>query len=93
MMKYRYLSREEKIQVNEFRRKSGNNISDIRRKRRITLKKLGKLTGYRLETLDSFELGKKPIRIEDMVKIANALKVNIEKILVQDKNHETKAPE
>lgn len=59
------------------RRTIGFNIHAVRRKRRISLWKMEKMTGVPARMLDQFELGKGEVRLDDLVAIAAVLGVDV----------------
>lgn len=59
----------------------GRNINNIRVRRNFTLKKISRRTGFKVETIDKFELGRTIIHIPDLLKIATALETPIEKLI------------
>jgi transcriptional regulator with XRE-family HTH domain len=59
----------------------GQNIHRHRSKQKLPLKKLAKLSGVPEQLLDPYELGKNEIRLDELLKIACALDVEMEEIL------------
>lgn len=59
----------------------GRNIHQRRRERKLTLRKLAKLTGISEGLLDQYELGKDEIRLDALLKIACALRVPVAELV------------
>ncbi|HTY53875.1 MAG TPA: helix-turn-helix domain-containing protein [Candidatus Binataceae bacterium] len=62
----------------------GRNIHDARIHRKVLLNRLSGMTGVSSELLDRYELGKNEIRLEEILKIACALKVKAHSLLNDD---------
>lgn len=58
------------------RRQCGANIHRARAARRLTLRKLSQLSGVPEWRIDQYELGKGEIKLEDMLRLACALKLD-----------------
>lgn len=54
----------------------GENIKTIRKQQKVTQKKLHELTGLAVITIQEYEAGKYTPRLDSILKIASALKVN-----------------
>ena len=65
----------------EIRKNIGQNIHDIRKKKRMTLKKLSKLSHISVNLLDQYEIGKNQIGPNSMMNIANSLEVSMREFL------------
>ncbi len=59
----------------------GRNIHQRRSERKLTLRKLAKLTGISESLLDQYELGKNEIALHEMLKIACALRVPVVELM------------
>lgn len=59
----------------------GRNIHEHRCERKLTLRKLAKLTGISEGLLDHYELGKNEIALDEMLKIACALRVSVAELI------------
>lgn len=59
----------------------GQNIHRLRAKQKIPLRKFARLTGISERLLDHYELGKNEIGLDDMLKIACALGVEVKQLL------------
>ena len=59
----------------------GRNIHQRRCERRLTLRKLSRLTGINEDLLDQYELGKDEIRLDSLLKIACALRVPMTELM------------
>jgi transcriptional regulator with XRE-family HTH domain len=59
----------------------GQNIHRHRSKQKLPLRKLSRLTGVPELLLDHYELGKKEIRLDEMLKIACALGIEIRELI------------
>lgn len=59
----------------------GENIKRIRKEKGLTQKKLGQLSGINEVQLRQYELGKSNPKIETILKISNALNVNIAELI------------
>lgn len=62
----------------------GQNIHNIRCKKKLTLKKFSRLTGISINLLDQYELGKNHIHLNELVRIASALNTKIEFLMQSD---------
>ena len=67
-----------KRQFREIRKNIGQNIHNIRKKKRMTLKKLSHIS---VNLLDRYEIGKNQIGLNSLMNIANALKVSMREFL------------
>jgi len=67
----------QKKELLQLRKKIGANIHEIRRKKKVTLRRLSRLTNLSMNQLDAFELGKHNIGLYDMIKIASVMDVNV----------------
>ena len=54
----------------------GENIKTIRKRKKVTQKKLHELTGLAVITIQEYEAGKYTPRLDSILKIASALEVN-----------------
>lgn len=70
-----------KREFREIRKNIGQNIHNIRKRKRMTLKKLSKLSHISVNLLDQYEIGKNQIGLNSLMNIANALKVSMKKFL------------
>ena len=68
-------------ELREIRKNIGQNIHDIRKKKRMTLKKLSKLSHIRVNLLDQYEIGKNQIGLNSMMNIANSLEIFMKEFL------------
>jgi len=59
----------------------GKNIHQHRAERKIPLRKLARLSGVSERLLDRYELGKNEIALDELLKIACALDINIVNLL------------
>lgn len=59
----------------------GRNIHQRRCERRLTLRKLSRLTGIPERLLDHYELGKNEIALNEMLKVACALRVSMTELM------------
>ena len=59
----------------------GQNIHRHRSRKKLPLRKLAKLTGVSELLLDHYELGKNEIRLDEMLKIACVLEVEVFSLL------------
>lgn len=59
----------------------GHNIHQRRSERKLTLCKLAKLTGISEGLLDHYELGKNEIALDEMLKIACALRMPVTELM------------
>lgn len=59
----------------------GQNIHRHRSQQKLPLKKLAKLTGISEGLLDHYELGKNEIALDEMLKIACALRVPVTELI------------
>lgn len=59
----------------------GQNIHKRREQRKITLEKLSALSGVEPWRIDHYELGKSNIPLQDLLRIACALKIDIRELL------------
>lgn len=59
----------------------GRNIHQRRSERKLTLRKLAKLTDISEGLLDHYELGKNEIALDEMLKIACALRVPVAELM------------
>ena len=59
----------------------GQNIHAARLQRKMTIRKLSLLSGIPEHRLDQYELGKNEIRLDELLKLACALKSEIKKLL------------
>lgn len=59
----------------------GQNIHRHRSQQRLPLKKLAQLTGISEQLLDHYELGKNEIALDEMLKIACALRVPVTELM------------
>jgi len=59
----------------------GQNIHHHRSQQKLPLRKLARLTSINESRLDQFELGKNEIRMDELLKIACALEVEIGNLL------------
>jgi transcriptional regulator with XRE-family HTH domain len=59
----------------------GQNIRHHRTQQKMPLHKLAKLTGIPTQLLDHYELGKNEIRLDEMLKITCALRIEIQKLI------------
>jgi transcriptional regulator with XRE-family HTH domain len=59
----------------------GQNIHHRRVERKLPLAKLSRLSGVPATSLDHYELGKSDIRLEEMLRIACALEVGVERLM------------
>lgn len=67
-----------KREFREIRKNIGQNIHNIRKRKRMTLKKLSHIS---VNLLDQYEIGKNQIGLNSLMNIANALKVSMKKFL------------
>jgi transcriptional regulator with XRE-family HTH domain len=58
----------------------GHNIHQLRATRKLPLAKLSRLSNIPPESLDHYELGKSEIRLDEMLRIACALDVPLDRI-------------
>ncbi len=75
------LTHAETILLNNTFKIIGQNIHKARMKRKFTLKKLSRLTGFNTETIDHFEMGRTKFGITELMKIAFALEVKPDSLL------------
>lgn len=59
----------------------GQNIHRRRSKQKLPLKKLAKLTGVSELLLDHYELGKNEIGLDELLKIACALGIDVQELM------------
>jgi len=59
----------------------GRNIHTQRSEQKLPLRKLAKLTGVSEQLLDHYELGKNEIRLDELLKIACALELEVEELI------------
>lgn len=59
----------------------GQNIHRHRSRQKLPLKKLARLTGISEPLLDQYELGKNEIQLDEMLKIACALRVPVTELI------------
>ena len=59
----------------------GQNIHRHRRQQKLPLRKLARLTCINESRLDQFELGKNEIRLDELLKIACALEIEVSSLL------------
>lgn len=59
----------------------GQNIHRLRARQKIPLRKFARLTGLSERLLDHYELGKNEIGLDEMLKIACALGVEVKQLL------------
>lgn len=59
----------------------GQNIHAQRSEQKLPLRKLAKLTGVSEQLLDHYELGKNEIGLDELLKIACALELEIEELI------------
>lgn len=59
----------------------GQNIHRHRAKQKMPLKKLARLSGVSERLLDHYELGKNEIRLDELLKIACALEVELRELI------------
>ena len=59
----------------------GRNIHDSRRKRKLVLSKLARLSGICEDLIDRYELGKNEIRLDELLRISCALNVPFARLL------------
>lgn len=69
--------------VRNLRSTIGYNIHRLRAERKLTLSHLSSLTGVSVLLLDHYELGKNEIRLDEMLKIACAMKVRFEELFAK----------
>jgi transcriptional regulator with XRE-family HTH domain len=69
--------------IRKLRSTIGYNIHRLRADRKLTLSHLSSLTGVPVLLLDHYELGKNEIRLDEMLKIACAMKVRFEELLAK----------
>ena len=69
-------------QLRHLRLTIGQNIRTRRTQKRMTLRKLSRLSGISEPLLDHYELGKNEIGVNELFKIACALGVPVEKMMV-----------
>jgi transcriptional regulator with XRE-family HTH domain len=62
----------------------GQNIHALRVHRKITLRKLARLTGVPEHLLDHYELGKNEIGLSDLLKISCVLEVGIDDLIEEN---------
>ena len=62
----------------------GQNIHHYRRRQKIPLPRLAKLTSLPEHLIDHYELGKNEIRLDHLLKIACALNVRLEALLTAE---------
>jgi DNA-binding Xre family transcriptional regulator len=74
-------TKEETERFRALRKTIGENILQQRRKRKLSLYRLSKDVGITPHNLDLFELGKKHMNIEKLVKIASVLGVDPKNLL------------
>ena len=74
-------TKEETKYFRALRKTIGQNILAARRKRNLSLYRLSKEVGINPHNLDLFELGKKQMNIEKLVKIASVLEVEPQNLL------------
>ncbi len=75
------LTKEETKYFRAVRKNIGQNILNARRAKKLSLYRLSKEVGINPHNLDLFELGKKHISIEKLVKISSALNVNLDRLI------------
>lgn len=73
----------EVILLNETLKIIGHNIHNARLHRNYTLKKLSRLTGLNIITIDKYEMGRTHFNIKDLMKISLALEIKLEKLIKQ----------
>jgi transcriptional regulator with XRE-family HTH domain len=64
----------------------GHNIHRLRVARRWQLCKLALLSNVRESTLDNYEIGKGKVQLDELLKIACALEVGMERLIMVDIN-------
>ncbi len=63
----------------------GQNIHKARSGRKMTLEKLSRLSGVSGSLIDSYELGKYEISLNDLYRISCALEIDVTKLMVSMK--------
>ena len=77
------MTRAEEVLLNETFKKIGQNIHNNRMQKKYSLKKLSRLTGLNIETIDCYEMGRTQIHIKELMKISLALRIKLENLLKQ----------
>ena len=75
------LNRDEARTVQRWRKSIGTNIHQARMRRKLVMAKFSKNTGMSQQILDLYELGKGEIDLNQMVKIASALRIDVCQLL------------
>ena len=75
------LSKNESTELRNLRKRIGSNIHTIRVRKKLTLKKLSRLSGISIVILDNYEMGKREISMPILIKIKNVLKVSIKMLI------------
>ena len=75
------LTKEEAAYFGTLRKRIGANILTARRNKKLSLYRLSKEVGINSHNLDLFELGKKQITIEKLIKISSVLGVSPEHLM------------
>lgn len=58
----------------------GQQLAEARRKRKMPLETLAKLTGLSLHRLDGYEMGRGDVQLRELLKIACALEIGIDRL-------------
>jgi transcriptional regulator with XRE-family HTH domain len=66
-----------KQEFKDIRRNIGQNIYDVRKSKRMTLRRLSNLSNISIQLLDQFELGKNQISTQSLMSIAKSLEVSM----------------
>jgi len=72
-----------KKEFKEIRRTIGQNMYNLRKRKRMTLKKLSQLSSIGVNMLDQYELGKNQIALHSLRNIAKALEVSMHDLLIE----------
>lgn len=60
----------------------GQNIHNLRVRKKLSLRKLSRLTNIAEPLLDHYEIGKNEISLDELLKIACVLGANVEELIV-----------
>lgn len=75
------MSNEITQKIRALRRRIGENIHDARRRRRMPLEKLARLSGMGADVIDRLEIGKGEIDLMHIVRLSAALEVDVGALL------------
>ncbi len=70
--------------LRDLRRHIGRNIHTMRCQKKWTLKKFSRLTRISTDRLDEYELGREPMYLKELVRIASVFGTNIACLLQSD---------